>query len=47
MIGPTIEFDGLTGENGGSANIDHVYVEITYAGGTTGRRRAVFIAKNN
>jgi hypothetical protein len=47
MIGPTIEFDGLTGENGGSAKIDHVYVEITYAGGTTGRRRAVFIAKNN
>jgi hypothetical protein len=47
MIGPTIEFDGTTGENGSSANIDHVYVEITYAGGTTGRRRAVFIAKNN
>ena len=47
MIGPTIEFYGLTGENGGSAKIDHVYVEITYAGGTTGRRRAVFIAKNN
>jgi hypothetical protein len=47
MIGPTIEFDGLTGENGGSANIDHVYVEITYAGGTVGRRRAVFVAKNN
>ena len=47
MIGPTIEFDGLTGENGGSAKIDHVYVEITYAGGTTERRRAVFIAKNN
>ena len=47
LIGPTIEFDGLTGETGSSANIDHVYVEITYAGGTTGRRRAVFIAKNN
>lgn len=47
MIGPTIEFDGLTGENGSSANIDHVYVEITYAGGTAGRRRAVFVAKNN
>ena len=47
MIGPTIEFDGTTGETGSSANIDHVYVEITYAGGTTGRRRAVFIAKNN
>ena len=47
MIGPTIEFDGTTGENGGSAKIDHVYIEITYAGGTTGRRRAVFIAKNN
>jgi hypothetical protein len=47
MIGPTIEFVGLTGENGGSANIDHVYVEITYAGGTAGRRRAVFVAKNN
>ena len=47
MIGPTIEFDGTTGENGSSANIDHVYIEITYAGGTTERRRAVFIAKNN
>jgi hypothetical protein len=47
MIGPTIEFDGLTGENGSSANIDHVYIEITYAGGTAGRRRAVFVAKNN
>jgi hypothetical protein len=47
MIGPTIEFDGTTGETGSSANIDHVYIEITYAGGTTERRRAVFIAKNN
>jgi hypothetical protein len=47
MIGPTIEYDGLTGENGGSAKIDHVYIEITYAGGTAGRRRAVFVAKNN
>jgi hypothetical protein len=47
MIGPTIEFDGLTGENGGSAKIDHVYIEITYTGGTAGRRRAVFVAKNN
>jgi hypothetical protein len=47
MIGPNIEFDGTTGENGSSANIDHVYIEITYAGGAPGRRRAVFIAKNN
>lgn len=47
MIGPTIEFVGLTGENGSSANVDHVYIEITYAGGSGTRRRAVFIAKNN
>ena len=47
MIGPTIEFDGLTGENGGSAKVDHVYIEITYAGGSGTRRRAVFVARNN
>ncbi len=47
MIGPNIEFDGTTGENGSSANIDHVYIEITFSGGAPGRRRAVFIAKNN
>ena len=47
MIGPTIEFDGLTGENGGSAKVDHVYIEITYAGGSETRRRAVFVARNN
>ena len=47
MIGPTIEFDGLTGENGSSANVDHVYIEITYAGGSGTRRRAVFVARNN
>ena len=47
MIGPTIEFVGLTGETGSSANVDHVYIEITYAGGSETRRRAVFIAKNN
>ncbi len=47
MIGPTIEFDGLTGENGSDAKVDHVYVEITYAGGTTGRRRAAFVARDN
>ena len=47
MIGPTIEFVGLTGETGSSANVDHVYIEITYAGGSGTRRRAVFIAKNN
>ena len=47
MIGPTIEFVGLTGENGSSANVDHVYIEITYAGGSGTRRRAVFVARNN
>lgn len=47
MIGPTIEFVGLTGENGSSANVDHVYIEITYAGGSETRRRAVFVARNN
>jgi hypothetical protein len=47
MIGPTIEFDSFSAENGSNAKIDHVYVEITYAGGTTGRRRAVFVAKDN
>ena len=47
MIGPTIEFDGLTGENGSSAKVDHVYIEITYAGGSGTRRRAVFVARNN
>lgn len=46
MIGPTILYDSSSGENGSSAKVDHVYVEITYAGGTE-RRRAVFIAKNN
>ncbi len=47
MIGPTIEFVGITGENGSSANVDHVYIEITYAGGSGTRRRAVFVARNN
>lgn len=47
MIGPTIEFVGLTGENGSSAKVDHVYIEITYAGGSETRRRAVFVARNN
>ncbi len=47
MIGPNIEYDGLTGETGNSARIDHVYVEITYTDTGGGRRRAVFIAKNN
>ena len=47
MIGPTIEFVGLTGETGSSANVDHVYIEITYAGGSGTRRRAVFVARNN
>ena len=47
MIGPTIEFVGLTGENGSSANVDHVYIEITYAGGSGTRRRAVFVSRNN
>ena len=47
MIGPTIEFVGLTGENGSRANVDHVYIEITYAGGSGTRRRAVFVARNN
>jgi hypothetical protein len=47
MIGPNIEYDGLTGETGASAKIDHVYVEITYTDAGTARRRAVFIAKNN
>lgn len=47
MIGPSIEYDSLSGENGGSAKIDHVYVEITYSGGTVSRRRAVFVARNN
>lgn len=47
MIGPSIAYDSASGENGSSARIDHVYVEITYAGGTEGRRRAVFVAKNN
>ena len=47
MIGPTIEFVGLTGENGSSAKVDHVYIEITYAGGSGTRRRAVFVARNN
>ena len=47
MVGPTIEYTGLTSETGGSAKIDHVYVEITFTDNSTSRRRAVFIAKNN
>ena len=47
MIGPTILFDSSSGENGGSAKVDHVYIEITYAGGSETRRRGVFVAKNN
>jgi hypothetical protein len=47
MIGPNIAYDSNSAENGSDAKIDHVYVEITYDGGTTGRRRAVFVARNN
>ena len=47
MIGPTILYDSSSGENGGSAKVDHVYIEITYAGGSETRRRAVFVARNN
>ncbi len=47
MVGPSIEYTGLTGETGNSARIDHVYVEITYTDAGSGRRRAVFVAKNN
>ena len=47
MIGPTILYDSSSGENGGSAKVDHVYIEITYAGGSGTRRRAVFVARNN
>lgn len=47
MVGPSIEYTGLTGETGASAKIDHVYVEITYTDAGSGRRRAVFVAKNN
>ncbi len=46
MIGPNISYDLNSGEDGSDAKIDHVYVEITYAGGDSGRRRAVFVAKN-
>ena len=47
MVGPSIEYTGLTGETGGDARIDHVYVEITYTDAGTARRRAVFVARNN
>ena len=47
MIGPSIEYDSNSVENGGSAKIDHVYVEITYSGGTVSRRRSVFQARSN
>lgn len=47
LIGPSINYDSASGENGSSAKIDHVYVEITYSGGTISRRRAVFVSKNN
>ena len=47
MIGPTILYDSSSGENGSSAKVDHVYIEITYAGGSGTRRRAVFVARNN
>ena len=47
MIGPNIAYDSNSAENGSDVKIDHVYVEITYDGGTTGRRRAVFVARNN
>ena len=47
MIGPNLAYDLSTGENGQSARIDHVYVEITFTDNSTSRRRAVFVAKNN
>ena len=47
MISPNLAYDSGSGENGSSAKIDHVYVEITFTDNSTSRRRAVFIAKNN